>query len=237
MSVVTNTRTASEIPQNPSRRAFLAAGSAVAVFGALGAAVAEEASSADPIFAAIAELARVRERVETIGEAHSTAEDAYHSARPKNLFVEFEGQQFRDFSDLDSHFKTDGALSRENILWAIRNMRAKLPQRVSPAEKAARGVEREIAYRAARNELLGLHAQEATAREHSNFDAADAAWNEAVDSETDAEMAIFETMPTSKVGAVALLRFIAADMGRFSGHEDEIKTAIRNAVAVLEGEA
>lgn len=61
-----DTRTASSISQNPSRRVFLAAGSAVAVFGALGAAVADEASSADPIFAAI--------------ERHRTAEARYCAA-------------------------------------------------------------------------------------------------------------------------------------------------------------
>src|ERR1019366_8208151 len=116
----------------PISRRALAAGLALAPVAGLPA-LAGVVSVDDPVFAALAELERVKATVETVGNVHNRAEEAIFEARAPG-FVEFQGEQIRKLAHLDAVFKTDGALTRENVLWTFRNMRAKLPPRLSPAE-------------------------------------------------------------------------------------------------------
>lgn len=79
-----------------------------------------------------------------------------------------------------------------------------------------------------------IAAQEADAR--AGFDKLEAEWNAVVDEQTVTEMTVLKTKPTTRGGALTLLLFVADDLGRFSGHDKEVRAAIYNAVAVLRQE-
>jgi hypothetical protein len=216
---------------NISRRA-LAAGLALAPVAGLPA-LAGAVSADDPVFAALAELERVKTNVETVGKVHSAAEEAIFEARAPG-FVEFEGEQIRNLAHLDAVFKGDGALSREAALSIFRNIRAKLPPRLSPVEKAARDATREAEYSKARAQLERVVAAEAEAHAQSGFDEAEAKWNDATSRENEAEDAIFACEPRTTAGALALLRFVADHAANFSADYFDTAGAIRRALEVLE---
>ena len=212
---------------NSSRRRFLAVGSAATVFASLHGAIAQ---AEDPVFAALADLERVKANVETAGEIHNAAEEAIYEARAPG-FVEFEGEQIRHLAHLDAVFKS-GFTPRKAVLSLIRNMRANLQPRLSPVQKAARDAARAESYRNARAELERFVAAEAEARAQSGFDEAEAKWNEAVSRENEAVDAIFACKPRSTVGALALLRFVAENMSDYD-MGSEAPAAILRAVSVL----
>ena len=216
----------------PISRRALAAGLALAPVAGLPA-LAGAVSANDPVFAALAELQRVKATVETVGKVHSAAEEAIFEARAPG-FVEFQGEQIRNLAHLDAVFKTDGALTRENVLWTFRNMRAKLPPRLSPAEKAARDATREAEYRKARADLERIVAAEDEARVQSGFDEAEARWNDATSRENEAEDAIFACEPRTTAGALAQLRFVADYAANFYSDYMDTAGAIRRALEVLE---
>ncbi len=216
----------------PISRRSLAAGLALAPIAGLPA-LAGAATIDDPVFIALAELERVKATVETVGKVHSAAEEAIFEARAPG-FVEFEGEKINNLAHLDAVFKTDGAITREMVLWTFRNMRAKLPPRLSSAEKAMWEAKREAAYRDARAELERIKAAEAEARAQSGFDEAEAKWNDATSRENEAEDAIFACEPRTAAGALALLRFVADHAANFSADYVDTAGAIRRAVAVIE---
>ncbi len=212
---------------NSSRRRFLAVGSAATVFASLHGAIAQ---ADEPVSAALAELERAKANVETVGKIHAAAEEAIYEARAPG-FVEFEGEQINHLARLDAVF--NGALTRKAVLSIIRNMRANLPPRLSPAERAARDAARAEAYRNAHAELERLVAVGAEARAQSGFDEAEAKWNDAVSRENEAVDAIFACKPRSTVGALALLRFVAENMSAYD-MGSEAPAAILRAVAAIE---
>ncbi len=214
-----------------SRRRFLAAGSAATVFASLHAAIAQ---SDDPVFAALADLEHVKANRETIGKIHTAAEEAILEAKAPG-FVEFEGEQFHSIGQLDAAFE-GGANQRKAVLSLIRDMRANLPPRLSPARKAASDAARNEVYRNARAKLERIAAAEAEARARSEFSQADAAWNEATNREIEAVDVLFACEPRSKAGALALLRFVGENAGAYD-MESEAPGAILRAVAVIDREA
>ena len=216
----------------PISRRALAAGLALAPVAGLPA-LAGAATIDDPVFIALAELERVKATVETVGKVHSAAEEVIFEARAPG-FVEFEGEKINNLAHLDAVFKGDGALTRENIVSIVRNMRAKFPPRLSPAEKAVRDAEREAEYREAHAKLERIKAAEAEARAQSGFDEAEAKWNEATARENEAEDAIFACEPRTAAGALALLRFVADHAANFSADYVDTAGAIRRALEVLE---
>jgi len=182
---------------NSSRRRFLAVGSAATVFASLHGAIAQAeapaalagaVSTADPVFAALADLERVKANVETVGKIHAVAEEAIYEAGAPGL-VEFDGAQIRRLAHLDAVFKSS-VTPRKAVLSIIQDMRANLPPRLSPAGRAARNAARAEAYRNAHAELERIVAAEAEASAQSGFDEAEAKWNEAVSRENEAEDAV-----------------------------------------------
>src|ERR1019366_10101352 len=109
----------------PISRRALAAGLALAPVAGLPA-LAGVVSADDPVFAALAELERVKATVETVGKVHSAAEEAIFEARAPG-FVEFEGREVRSLADLDGWYRSSGVLSDENIRHMVRNLIAKRP--------------------------------------------------------------------------------------------------------------
>ncbi len=222
---------------NSSRRRFLAVGSAATVFASLHGAIAQ---AEDPVFAALADLERAKASVVTVGKIHAAAEEAIYEARAPG-FVEFEGEQIHSLAHLDATFKRDGALTRKAVLSIIRDMRANLPPRLSPAGRAARDAARAEAYRKARTELEHIVAAKAEARAQSGFDEAEAKWDDATSRENEAVAAIFACKPRSAAGALALLRFVAENMSAYDMGSDDIgaeaPAAILRAVAIIEQEA
>jgi hypothetical protein len=85
--------------------------------------------------------------------------------------------------------------------------------------------------------LERIHEADARASEQAGYDKIEPEWQAIVDKQAAAEMRILETKPTSRAGAIELLRFVAEDLRRFSGHDAEVEAAILNAVSFLEGEA
>ena len=216
------------MPSNSSRRRFLAVGSAATVFASLHGAIAQ---ADDPVFAALADLERVKANVVAVGEIHSAAEEAiYEAGAPR--FVEFEGEQIHSLARLDAIFH--GALTRKAILSIIRNMRASLPPRLSLAGQAARDAARAEAYRMARAELEHMVAAAAEARAQSGFDQVETTWNEVISRENDAVDVIFACEPRTAAGALALLRFVADYMDSLCGNDVDTSGAIRRALAVFE---
>ncbi len=229
---------------NSSRRRFLAADSAATVFASLHGAIAQAeapaalagaVSTADPVFAALAELERVKANVVTVGKIHAAAEDAIYEARAPG-FVEFEGEQIRSLAHLEATFKSDRANTRKAALSTIRDMRAILPPRLSPVQKAARDAAHADAYRNARAELERIAAAESEARVQSGFDEAEAKRDDATRRDYDAVEAIFACKPRSGAGALALLRFVAENMSAYD-MGSEAPAAILRAVAIIEQEA
>jgi hypothetical protein len=216
---------------NSSRRRFLAAGSAATVFASLHGAIAQ---ADDPVFAALADLERARANVETVGKIHAAAEDAIYEAGAPG-FVEFEGEQIHCLAHLDAVFKS-GFTPRKAVLSIIRNMRANLPPRLSPAQLAARDAARAEAYRNARAELERIVAAESEARAQSGFDEAEAKWDDATSRDYEAVEAIFACKPRIAAGALALLRFVAKNMSAYD-MGSETPAAILRAVAIIEQEA
>jgi hypothetical protein len=218
---------------NSSRRRFLAVGSAATVFASLHGAIAQ---AEDPVFAALADLERAKASVVTVGKIHAAAEDAIYEARAPG-FVEFEGEQIHNLAHLDATFKRDGALTRKAALSIIRDMRANLPPRLSPAQMAARDASRAEAYRKARTELEQMVAAGAEARAQSRFDQVEAAWDEATVLQNEAEDAVLACTPRIAAGALALLRFVADHADSRSGDDMDASGAIRRSLAVIEREA
>jgi hypothetical protein len=218
---------------NSSRRRFLAAGSAATVFASLHGAIA---NTEDPVFAALADLERVKAGVVTVGKIHAAAEEAIYEARAPG-FVEFEGEQILSLAHLEATFKSDRANTRKTTLSIIRGMRANLPPRLSPAQMAARDVARAEAYRKARAELEQMVAAGAEARAQSRFDQVEAAWDEATVRQSEAEDAVLACNPRTAAGALALLRFVADNTDSATGNDADTSGAIRRAVAAIEREA
>ena len=187
----------------------------------------------DPVFAALAELERVKATVETVGKVHTRAEEAIFEARAPG-FVEFEGREVRSLADLDGWYRSPGVLSDENIRKIVRSLIAKRPRFLSPAQKAARDATREAEYSKARAELERIVAAEAEAHAQSGFDEAEAKWNDATSRENEAEDAIFACEPRTVAGAMAQLRFVADHAANFSADYFDTAGAIRRALEVLE---
>jgi hypothetical protein len=215
---------------NSSRRRFLAVGSAATVFASLHGAIAQ---AEDPVFAALADLERVKASVATVGKIHAAAEEAIYEARAPG-FVEFEGEQIRSLAHLEATFKSDRANTRKAALSIIRDMRANLPPRLSPAQMAARDAARAEAYRKARAELEQMVAAGAEARAQSRFDQVEAAWDEATVRQSEAEDAVLACTPRIAAGALALLRFVADNTDSASGNDADTSGAILRALAVID---
>lgn len=90
-----------------------------------------------------------------------------------------------------------------------------------------------IAALAERARLETAHAEAVQATQELMTDEALEAQLRAAAAVADCELALFDLAPTTRSGALALLRFCADDLAKFSGHDAEIRTAILNALAVL----
>jgi hypothetical protein len=92
----------------PTRRLFLATGSAAAVFGALSQSVA---AAEDPIFAAIAEYERAKVAAQAATDTVHQASEAYENAKREIGLVIYKGEEIDSIGRLD--FVADGERGKE----------------------------------------------------------------------------------------------------------------------------
>ena len=188
----------------PISRRALAAGLALAPVAGLPA-LAGVISADDPILAALDELRRLKARIEGLDEAVEKAHDAFAEMSPEGASIKLDGMVFSEHEAINSHFNYLG-IPNENIdktIALLKSWRRKSP--LTPELRA----EREAARRMAHEELDALLQQRAAAKAESGYAAAEAAANEAFERQGDAERSIFKSEPTSRAGAIALLRFAA----------------------------
>ncbi len=117
---------------NPSRRLFIAAGSAGAVFGALSSAVA---AGDDPVFAAIAEQRRCKALSDEALAVCNRINDELHAARDAIAVIHFDGEQYYTLSHLDGELGRRGRLSGDEIT-AFFNARRALVEHEAAFRKA-----------------------------------------------------------------------------------------------------
>ena len=219
----------------PITRRALAAGLALAPIAGLPA-LAGVVSADDPILAALDELRRLKAHIEALDEAVERAHDAFADMSPEGASIKLDGMVFSEHEAIDSHFN-DLGIPNENIDKTIALLESWRKSPLTPELRA----EREAARRMAHAELDALLQQRAAVKAESGYAAADAAADEAFERQGDAERSIFETEPTSRAGAIALLRFAAdhiEDMGvNDSKVADVLPDAIRAAADFFEGEA
>jgi hypothetical protein len=207
-----------------SRRA-LAAGLALAPVAGLPA-LAGVVSADDPVFAALAEHGRALAAYEAIQEAPSEP----------TPFVTYKGEKAYSLPHLNGlagrpHYSMTAAELEETIArlrrgWAEQQKDAARPDPEFEAARAALG---------ARLSAVDL------AKEEGGEDDDEAESNEPFEVLGYAERAVYEAKPTSRAGAIALLRF-AADFLQENGVndtqlEDVFPDAIRRAADFFEGRA
>jgi hypothetical protein len=219
----------------PISRRALAAGLALAPVAGLPA-LAGAGSGRDPIHSALAELERVKATVERLDEAVEKAHGALTEMSPECASIELDGMVFSEHEAIDSHFNYLG-IPDENIDKTIALLESWRKSPLTPELRA----EREAGRRRAHDELDALLQQRAAAKAESGYADADAAASEAFEQQGDVERSIFETEPTSRAGAIALLRFAAdhiEDLGvNDSNVADVLPDAIRAAADFFEGRA
>jgi hypothetical protein len=213
------------MPTCPTRRLFLAVGSAGAVFASLSTAVAVAASASDPVFAALAE----RDRAHAAWEALDEANEARDVAREALSAVTFKGEKVYDLAHLD-------CLAGR---WTSHTTAAELEETIGNLRRGWAMQQAEMArpdpdYAAAR---AALEARQEEGGEDEDEAPAHAAFEEFCG----AERAIFEASPTSRAGAIALLRFTARFLEELgindTSVEDVLPDALRRAADFFELEA
>jgi hypothetical protein len=219
----------------PISRRSLAAGILLAPVAGLPA-LAGGGSGDDPILSALAELERVKSTVERLDEAVEKAHGALMEMSPGSASIKLDGMVFSEHEAIDSHFH-DLGIPDENVNNTIALLESYRRRPLTPELRA----EREAARRRAHEELDALLQQRAAAKAKSGYADADAAASEAFEHQGDVERSIFETEPTSRAGAIALLRFAAdhiEDMGvNDSNVADVLPDAIRRTADFFEGRA
>ncbi len=217
----------------PSRRTMLAGLAAAPVAGLP--AIAGAVIGDDPVFAALAE----RDHAHAIWEAAIPKTDAASEAIGA---VIYNGEEVYTLPHLNHlaglpHYPMTGAELEEAVAQLRRGwaMQQEELASTSPEYQAARATLE--ARQAARATLEARQAALAVAPESSAEEASDDAFGVF----GDAERAVFEAVPTTQAGAVALLRFTAEFLEELGINdtrvEDVLPDAIRNAAAVLEREA
>ena len=167
-------------------------------------AVAGAATGEDPVVAALAELARVRERVSIIDKMYSGAVEALSSDCMGRLHVIIDGHNYFEHESIDSHF--DGSeIPDENADNAIALLNSFRQRTLTQAEQA----ELEAMRKAAHAELDGVIAARTETRARSGVDELETKVEEARTAEGDAEAEVFKTVPARPAGALMLLRSIA----------------------------
>jgi len=94
-----------------------------------------------------------------------------------------------------------------------------MPFLPSPARRCGKPV---VDLREALNAVGPITSTHGRAIEQAGFEKAASEWEVVVDKLDDAKLRTLGTKPTSRLGAIALLRFIADDLGRFFGLEAEV---------------
>ncbi len=126
----------------------------------------------------------------------------------------------------------------ENIRKTIKLLLSYRKRPLTPEQRSRAAKPRR---RRAHEELDAIKRQQAEARTASGYAEVDDAYNEAYREERDAERAIMIAEPTSRAGAIALLRFIADQLDDIgindTNFEDVLTDAIRAAADFFEGEA
>jgi hypothetical protein len=210
-----------------SRRA-LAAGLALAPIAGLPA-LAGVLSADDPVFAALAERNRALAAYEAISEATAATREAIPC-------VTYKGKKAYSLPHLNdlagrSNYHMTAADLEETIAQLRRGWAKKQEELASP----------DLEFEAARVALEARQSARDLAREEGGEDDDEAESNEPFEVLGYAERAVYEAEPTSRAGAIALLRF-AADFLEENGVndtmlEDVFPDAIRRAAGFFEGSA
>ena len=218
----------------PISRRALAAGLALAPVAGLPA-LAGVVSADDPVLGALAEYKR-RYAVSTAAwDAASDASKALDAARKAIGVVTFKGEEVHSLGRLEYLADRPHTLTAEELEATIARLRQGWAMQ---QEEAARP---DPEYQAARAALEArLPAHEAAARS-ADVRGAEKRAEPLEDKTREAERAVYEAEPTSRAGAIALLRF-AADFLEENGVndsmlEDVFPDAIRAAADFFEGRA
>lgn len=223
-----------------SRRALLA-GMAVAPIAGLPAIA--HATIADPVLEAIAEYEREDAACQAATDAEQAAGDAYRAACEAAGKVIYKGETIYSMERLEalarnSPFLHPG-LSDAELEETIAKIRCGVAAQKAERESLEAMKERRE-YQAARVALEARLPAYEKARADHGVNAADEAIQDALDAEGDALEAVFEALPTTKNGAIAVLRFIAEfldGLGVNDTRADSLPDAIRNAADFLDGQA
>lgn len=189
------------------------------------------AVGADPLLEVLAEYERLHAIEQAAWEAAAAAEPVGKMLSD----VVFNGKSIFSIANLEIMRECSMGMTDEQLDEAIARIRT------GNARMRAEAIDLEPEYQKARAELeaRGGFAQEASPSEALD---AESAAQEALDNAKEAQMAVFEAVPTTRAGAARLLKFIADfldedDVINDTRAEGKVGDAIRNAVAVLEREA
>ena len=219
----------------PISRRALAAGLALAPIAGLPA-LAGAVSAPDPILPALEDLRRLKDRIKGLDDAAQRTHEALSELGLETPSVALDGYTLADHDAIDLHCDYVG-MPEKNIDNTIALLESWRKPPLTDEQKAAR----EAARRKAHDELDAIKRRHDEAKIATGYAAADGAATEAFERQGDAERAIFETLPISRAGAIALLRFAAdhiEDMGvNDSNVADVLPAAIRAAADFFEGRA
>ncbi len=215
----------------PISRRALAAGLALAPVAGLPA-LAGVGSVDDPVFAALAELDRLKAAEKAAEEAYSATHEAFEAARKSIGVVTYKGEEVRSLDRLEFLANRPRLLS--DAEWGETIEMLKRGRTVQQIEAARPDPE----YHAARAALEARLPAYKKSKVESGAKAAEANAQAAYEKVGDAERAVYEAEPTSRAGAIALLRF-AADFLEENGVndtqlEDVFPVAIRRAADFFE---
>lgn len=220
-----------------SRRSF-AAGLALAPVAGLPAIAGAVNAGDDPVLAALAEHERLQVLAKAAEEASNAADRAFVAARETLGLVMFKGEDVYSLEYLEclaGHTFRSGNYTYEKLEAIIADIRQ------GWAIMQAEMTQPDVEYEAARSALEARLPAYEGAKIESGIDAAEETMNAAFDDVSDAERTIFETAPTSRAGAVALLRFTADFLDELGINDmkvdDVLPDALRAAADFFEGEA
>jgi hypothetical protein len=218
----------------PISRRALAAGFALAPVAGLPA-LAGAVSVDDPIISALAELDRLKAAEKSAEEASLAAHEAFEAARKSIGVVIYKGEEVRSLDRLEFLANRPRLLS--DAEWGETIALLKSGRTAQQIEAARPDPE----YHTARAALEARLPAYKKSKVESGAAAAEVMVEAAYEEVGYAERAVYEAEPTSRAGAIALLRF-AADFLEENGVndtmlEDVFPDAIRRAADFFEGEA
>ncbi len=181
-------------------------------------------------------MRRLKDRIKGLDDAVERTHEALSELGLETSSIALDGYTFAEHDAIDSHFDYVG-MPEKNIDNTIALLESWRKPPHTDEQKAAR----KAARRKAHDELDAIKRRHDEAKIATGYAATEGAATEAFERQGDAERAIFETLPISRAGAIALLRFAAdhiEEMGiNDTKVEDVLPDAIRAAADFFEGRA